>query len=267
MPPEASEGQETQQPEVLLAESEGGYTLSFQDPEQPNTSAPPSTRAPTVNPGTGGSGAQQAPTPEAPQGGSPTGSNPNTGATGNPYGGAGNTGTGANPNVGAQGAPAQGAPGTVPDPNADDGSPSADPNPESRGQDSNVNPGGTGNPGTDANAGTGGTGNGGTRAPAATPAPSPSAQQGIAVVDAIYTGVVKSVSSKEVVIVDDGTRLPLEIGTGTRILREGQAIGVNQLKEGEKVRAVVNIVGKSHTREIAVLSKAEARRAAGMRSR
>ncbi|RYZ39542.1 MAG: hypothetical protein EOO72_09060 [Myxococcaceae bacterium] len=126
-----------------------------------------------------------------------------------------------------------------------------------------MNAGGNGNQAAGANPGTGGTGTGATGAPAA--APAPAAQEGIAVVDAIYTGVVTKVSSKEVVIVDAGTRLPLEIGTGTRILRDGQAIRVNQLKEGEKVRAVVNIVGKSHTREIAVLSKDAARRAAGLR--
>ncbi|RKH62100.1 hypothetical protein D7V93_10625 [Corallococcus llansteffanensis] len=84
-------------------------------------------------------------------------------------------------------------------------------------------------------------------------------------VDAIYTGMVYSVSSKEVVISDKGTHLPLEIGAGTRVLRDGKAISVTQLKEGEKVRAVVNLVGKSHTREIAVLTGAKARRAAGLR--
>ncbi|TSC27330.1 hypothetical protein [Corallococcus sp. Z5C101001] len=120
------------------------------------------------------------------------------------------------------------------------------------------------NPGTNANAntGTGGTGSSGTAPPAQ--APAPAASGGIAVVDAIYRGVVRSVSSKEVVIVDAGARVPLEIGTQTRILRNGEAIRVTELKEGEKVRAVVNLVGRSHTREISVLSGDEARRAAGV---
>ncbi|RKH44469.1 hypothetical protein D7X12_10475 [Corallococcus sicarius] len=84
-------------------------------------------------------------------------------------------------------------------------------------------------------------------------------------VDAIYTGTVYSVSSKEVVIIDKGTRLPLEIGTGTRVLRDGESIRATQLKEGEQVRAVVNLVGKSHTREIAVLTGDAARRAARLK--
>ncbi|RYZ42584.1 MAG: hypothetical protein EOO71_07325 [Myxococcaceae bacterium] len=255
------------------AEAQGGYTLSFVDSEQPTQDSPASTQ---TQPGTGGSGTQQAPA---------TGTAPGTTNTADPNvhpgmsppeqgpdtGGSGNSGASANPNapgIGTIVTPntgTSGNTGTVVTPNGANGSPSADPNPEARGADSQLNPGGNGNPGANANPGTGGTGNTGSGGPAV--APAPSAQQGIAVVDAIYTGVVTSVSTKEVVIVDAGTRLPLEVGTGTRILREGQAIKVNQLKEGEKVRAVVNIVGKSHTREIAVLSKAEARRAASMRSR
>ncbi|CAM3166218.1 hypothetical protein G4177_00065 [Corallococcus sp. ZKHCc1 1396] len=253
-------------PRILLAQSGSGDTESSEDSAQPAVGSPPATQAPMT--GTGME-AQQAPASgTAPAAGTNT-AVPNTGVAPG-TGGAGSANTGANPGAGAAGNANPGATpstggagnaGTDADANPFDGSPSADPDPEARG--SNVNAGGNGNPATGANPGTGGTGTGATGAPAA--APAPAAQEGIAVVDAIYTGVVTKVSSKEVVIVDAGTRLPLEIGTGTRILRDGQAIRVNQLKEGEKVRAVVNIVGKSHTREIAVLSKDAARRAAGLR--
>ncbi|NOK12717.1 hypothetical protein [Corallococcus exercitus] len=133
-------------------------------------------------------------------------------------------------------------------------SPNAEPNPRAEGRTTPPNPG------TAPNAGTGGTGNSGTGAPAAAKPPASSASPGVAVVDAIYRGKVRSVSSKEVVIDNEGSRLPLEIGTQTRIVRDGEDIGVTQLKEGERVRATVNLVGRSHTREIAVLTGAEARR-------
>ncbi|RKH15640.1 hypothetical protein D7X74_17985 [Corallococcus sp. CA047B] len=238
----ASGDRVTERPRVLLAQAPTGSTVPSQDSAQPNAGLPSSAQEPA----TGGSGAQQAPA---------TGTAPGSTDTAAP------NNTAANPGM----SPTEqntGGSGTPEEPNALEGGPSADPNPEARSQGSSQNQGNTSNRGTDANTGTGGTGNSGSGAPAVPPAPA--AQQGIAVVDAIYRGVVTSVSSKEVVIVDAGTRLPLEIGTGTRILRDGKAIRVNQLKEGEKVRAVVNIVGKSHTREIAVLSKAEARRAAGL---
>jgi hypothetical protein len=144
---------------------------------------------------------------------------------------------------------------------SDPNSPSADPNPEGR----TTPP----NPGPDTSAGTGGTGNSGTGAPpaAAKPPASGASQPGVAVVDAIYRGTVESVSPKEVVIDNEGLRLPLEIGTQTRIVREGEDISATELKEGERVRATVNIVGPSHTREIAVLTGAEARRDAENRRR
>ncbi|RKG63646.1 hypothetical protein D7V80_29890 [Corallococcus sp. CA054B] len=150
-------------------------------------------------------------------------------------------------------APAQGTGGSGDIPASDPNSPSAEPNPE--GQTTPPNPGPETNTG-----GTGGTGNTGTGAPATAKPPAPGAQQGVAVVDAIYRGKVRSVSDKEVVIDNEGTRLPLEISTQTRIVRDGEDIGVTELKEGERVRATVNLVGRSHTREIAVLTGAEARR-------
>lgn len=243
------------QPRLLLAQSGYGAPATSQDSMQPaaGTSSPPqepATQTPATDAGIGGAGTatQQAPVsgplpeddPSNPE--ARGGANPNPAV--NPAGPNENTGAVANPNA----ASTEGS--TVP-PNPGTGS-AATP-----GTNPDLNTRGT------SNAGTGGTGNSGTGAPAA--APAPAAREGIAVVDAIYRGIVTSVSPKEVVIVDAGTRLPLEIGTGTRILRDGQAIRVNQLKEGEKVRAVVNIVGKSHTREIAVLSGAEARRAVGLK--
>ncbi|MHA7627249.1 hypothetical protein [Corallococcus sp. M7] len=150
-------------------------------------------------------------------------------------------------------APAQGTGGSAGEIPTDPNSPSAEPNPE--GQTTPPNPG------PETNTGTGGTGNTGTGAPAATKPPASGAQQqGVAVVDAIYRGKVRSVSDKEVVIDNDGLGLPLEISTQTRIVRDGEDIGVTELKEGERVRATVNLVGRSHTREIAVLTGDEARR-------
>ncbi|MGE6763815.1 hypothetical protein ACQKGO_37745 [Corallococcus interemptor] len=161
------------------------------------------------------------------------------------------------PGTGGSGANTQGPEENAP--TSDPNSPSADPNPEGR----TTPP----NPGPDANAGTGGTGGTGTGAPAAAKPPASGASPGVAVVDAIYRGTVESVSPKEVVIDNEGLRLPLEIGTQTRIVREGEDISATELKEGERVRATVNIVGPSHTREIAVLTGAEARRDAENRRR
>ncbi|MFP2897250.1 hypothetical protein ACLEQD_12235, partial [Corallococcus sp. 4LFB] len=115
-------------------------------------------------------------------------------------------------------------------------------------------------PGHGSERGHGGHGQLGHGGPAAAKPPASTASQGVAVVDAIYRGTVRSVSSKEVVIDNEGSRLPLEIGAQTRIVRDGEDIGVTQLKEGERVRATVNLVGRSHTREISVLTGAEARR-------
>ncbi|RKH73561.1 hypothetical protein D7W81_03720 [Corallococcus aberystwythensis] len=191
--------------------------------------------------------------PAAPQQAPATASQqqPGTGGSG--------TGTQAPPGTAPGSAPQQGT--SAPNGNAqeDPNSPSADPNPEG----STTPP----NPGTEPNAGTGGTGNTGTGAPATAAPSAPGASQGVAVVDAIYRGTVRSVSSNEVVIDNEGSRLPLEIGTKTRIVRDGEDIGVTELQEGERVRATVNIVGRSHTREIAVLTGAEAKRDAAQRRR
>ncbi|WP_375755741.1 hypothetical protein [Corallococcus exercitus] len=204
-----------------------------------------------AQPGGSGTGTQQPGT-----GGSGTGTQqPGTGGSG--------TGTQAPAGTAPSTAPQQGtgtaaAGGSGDAPDSDPNSPSADPNPEAAAEGRTTPP----NPGADPNAGTGGTGRPTTAAP-----PASSASPGVAVVDAIYRGTVRSVSPNEVVIDNEGSRLPLEIGTQTRIVREGEDIGVTELKEGERVRATVNIVGRSHTREIAVLTGAEARRDAETRRR
>ncbi|WP_147439546.1 hypothetical protein [Corallococcus sp. CA049B] len=159
-------------------------------------------------------------------------------------------------------APAGTAPGTAPAQGTGGdagGTPVSEPNPE--GQTTPPNPG------PETNTGTGGTGNTGTGASSTAKPPASGAQQGVAVVDAIYRGKVRSVSDKEVVIDNEGLRLPLEISTQTRVVRDGEDIGVTELKEGERVRATVNLVGRSHTREIAVLTGAEARRDAATQRR
>ena len=114
--------------------------------------------------------------------------------------------------------------------------------------------------------GTGGSGTGGAQGtgvvsdvpPAGSGVPSP---QGTAVVNAVYTGVVSSVSAKQVVIhMEAGSPLVLGVDEGTRVLRDGQNIGVRQLEKGEQVRAVVDLVGQDQTLEIAVLPAATPKR-------
>jgi hypothetical protein len=224
-------------PEPLLAQSGGEATATSE--------ASPSAQVPLPQ-GTGGSGGAQAPTPATEQG-TPQGT-----------GGAGAANTGM----------------STPQDDSNPFSPSAEPNPAPSTSTPNPNAAGTGgtgnaqyqNPGVDPNApppnpntaGTGGTGNTGTASPEQ--APAPASPGGIAVVDAIYRGTVRSVSSKEVVIEDAGSRVPLEIGKSTRIVRDGESIRATQLEQGETVRAVVNLVGRSHTREITVMTPAEARK-------
>lgn len=123
--------------------------------------------------------------------------------------------------------------------------------------------GGSGTSGT-AQQGTGGSGTSGTGArsapvvtdvpPAGSNVPTP---QGTQVVNAIYTGEVRSVSAKQVVIaMEAGVPMVLEVGEHTRVFRDGQSIGARQLEKGEQVRAVVDLVGQDQTLEIAVLPAA-----------
>jgi hypothetical protein len=82
--------------------------------------------------------------------------------------------------------------------------------------------------------------------------------RGTAVVNAVYTGTLVSVSPRQVVI-DTGSdaSLTLGVGSGTQVLRDGRNIGALQLEKGEQVRAVVDMVGQHQTLEIAVLPAEE----------
>jgi hypothetical protein len=107
--------------------------------------------------------------------------------------------------------------------------------------------------------GTGGSGAAGTRAASDVPPPGSEvpSPRGTAVVNAVYTGVVSAVSGQRVVIQrEDGSPLSLDVGEQTRVLRDGQGIRVGELKKGEQVRAVVDLVGQEQTVELAVRSAA-----------
>ncbi|MCP3062619.1 hypothetical protein LXT21_27925 [Myxococcus sp. K38C18041901] len=89
--------------------------------------------------------------------------------------------------------------------------------------------------------------------PAGTNVPAP---VGTAVVTATYSGVVRSVAPPDVVIgQDSGEALTLEVGPRTRVLREGRSIGVRDLDPGDRVYAVVDMVGQHETMEISVVRK------------
>ncbi|NOJ82646.1 hypothetical protein [Myxococcus xanthus] len=77
---------------------------------------------------------------------------------------------------------------------------------------------------------------------------------GTAVVDAVYTGVVRSVGDTEVAIaVGEGPPLTLRVDPRTRVLRDGRNIALRKLEPGEHVRAVVNLLDEERTMEISVL--------------
>lgn len=87
--------------------------------------------------------------------------------------------------------------------------------------------------------------------PAGSDVPSP---PGTAVVDAVYTGVVRSVGDAEVAIaVGDGPPLTLRVDPQTRVFRDGRNIALRKLEPGEQVRAVVNLLDEERTMEISVL--------------
>ena len=110
---------------------------------------------------------------------------------------------------------------------------------------------------TGAQPGTGGTGAGGVVSdvpPAGADVPSP---PGTAVVDAVYTGVVRSVGDSEVAItVGEGPPLTLRVDPRTRVFRDGRNIALRKLEPGEQVRAVVNLLDEERTTEISVLPSA-----------
>nr|WP_253910628.1 hypothetical protein [Pyxidicoccus fallax] len=90
--------------------------------------------------------------------------------------------------------------------------------------------------------------------PSGSNVPAPSGTQ---MVNAIYTGEVRSVSGNQVVIgLETGAPLVLDVDARTRVFRNGRGIGVRQLEKGEQVRAVVDLVGQDQTLEIAVLPAA-----------
>ena len=102
--------------------------------------------------------------------------------------------------------------------------------------------------------GTGGTGAAGVVSdvpPAGSDVPT---SPGTAVVDAVYTGEVRSVGENEVAIdVGDGPPLTLQVDPRTRVHREGRNIALRKLEPGEQVRAVVNLLDNERTMEISVL--------------
>ncbi|MCE9671854.1 hypothetical protein LY474_29020 [Myxococcus stipitatus] len=92
--------------------------------------------------------------------------------------------------------------------------------------------------------------------PAGTNVPAPT---GKAVVTATFSGVVRSVSPSRVVLTDDsGEPLPLSVEDRTKVTRGGKSIGVRELKPGERVRAVVDMLGDHQTELIVVLPKSNA---------
>ncbi|NTX41343.1 hypothetical protein HUA78_43640 [Myxococcus sp. CA033] len=126
---------------------------------------------------------------------------------------------------------------------------------------------GTGGSGTQARAGSApdtqarGTGGAGTAPrqvetdvpPAGSNVPAPT---GTAVVMATFTGAVRSVAPPDVVIAQDsGEPLTLEVTPRTRVLRNGKSVGLRDLDPGDRVSAVVDMVGEHETVEISVLRK------------
>jgi hypothetical protein len=85
---------------------------------------------------------------------------------------------------------------------------------------------------------------------------SDTANTGEAVVDAIYTGTVRSVSARQLVLVDEaGQPFTVELGNQTRVLRNGQRISAQDLKKGTRVRATVDMLsGRNQATEVTTLS-------------
>lgn len=78
---------------------------------------------------------------------------------------------------------------------------------------------------------------------------------GAAVVNAIYTGTVNSVSARQLVLLDEeGQSFTVALGDRTRVLRDGKRITAGQLKKGTRVRATVDLLaGSSQALEIVAL--------------
>jgi hypothetical protein len=79
---------------------------------------------------------------------------------------------------------------------------------------------------------------------------------GEAIVEAIYTGTVRSVSAGQLVLLDErGQPFTVELGERTRVLRDGQRISAQQLKPGTRVRATVDLLaGTQQAKEVTFLS-------------
>ena len=78
---------------------------------------------------------------------------------------------------------------------------------------------------------------------------------GEAVVNAIYTGKVRSVSDRQLVLLDDaGQPFTVELGPRTRFISRGQRIPAQQLKQGTRVRATVDMLsGRNQATEVTTL--------------
>ncbi|WP_342377452.1 hypothetical protein NVS55_39110 [Myxococcus stipitatus] len=104
-----------------------------------------------------------------------------------------------------------------------------------------------------------GTGGAGAQAPA-TEAPQPASPSGRARVTATYRGTVRSVIPPEVVIAQaDGSALTLDVSPRAMVVGPtGKRIDLSDLGPGDRVRAVVDMVGQHETVEISVLRKEDA---------
>jgi TolA-binding protein len=78
---------------------------------------------------------------------------------------------------------------------------------------------------------------------------------GAAVVHAIYRGKVRSVSNRQLVLEDDsGQPFTVELGAQTRFISKGQRISPQELKQGMRVRATVDMLsGHNQAMEVATL--------------
>ncbi len=75
------------------------------------------------------------------------------------------------------------------------------------------------------------------------------------VVNALYTGKVRSVSSTQLVLLDEGGQpFTVELSAQTRFISNGQRISAQQLKQGTRVRATVDLLsGRNHATEVTTL--------------
>jgi hypothetical protein len=82
---------------------------------------------------------------------------------------------------------------------------------------------------------------------------------GEAVVNAIYTGTVRSVSAGRLVLLDEqGQPFTVELGEATRVMRDGKRITARQLEKGTRVRATVDMLaGHNQAMEVVTLPSAK----------